>query len=170
MKGHVTSVRLTCSKDKSHSYLWSSSPYLPNDEYLVNHRLSHTFFSSGILPVHYTRFAKAAGIGCITKEKRSRIFRKYKDHTERESENSIQVAINEEIASYEELDGINIMTDARHGWRKNSKDTSVVALEEQTHKVMDCVHVTKTRDPVTQRHERIGTEKTTLFKPIIVPK
>ena len=62
------------------------------------------------------------------------------------------------------------MTDARHGWRKNSKDTSVVALEEQTHKVMDCVHVTKTRDPVTQRHERIGTEKTTLFKPIIVPK
>jgi predicted GNAT family N-acyltransferase len=42
----------------------------------------------------------------------------------RESENSIQVAINEEIASYEELDGINIMTDARHGWRKNSKDTS----------------------------------------------
>jgi hypothetical protein len=29
---------------------------------------------------------------------------------------------------------------------------------EKTHKVMDCVHVTKTRDPVTQRHERIGTE------------
>jgi hypothetical protein len=52
-------------------------------------------------------------IGCIIKEKRSRIFRKYKDHTERESENSIQVAINEEIASYEELDGINIMTDNR---------------------------------------------------------
>jgi predicted GNAT family N-acyltransferase len=63
--------------------------------------------------------------------------------------NSIQVAINEEIASYEELDGINIMTDARHGWRKNSKDTSVVALREKTHKVMDCVHVTKTRDSVT---------------------
>ena len=158
MKGHVTSVRLTCSKDKSHSYLWSSSPYLPTDEYLVNHRLSHAFFSSGILPVHYTRFAKADGIGCITKEKRSRIFRNYKDHAERESEDSIQVAINEEIASYEELDGINIMTDARHGWRKNSKDTSVVALGEKTHKVMDCVHVTKTRDPVTQRHERIGTE------------
>jgi hypothetical protein len=67
-------------------------------------------------------------MGCITKEKRSRIFRKYKDHAERESEDSIQVAINEEIASYEELDGINIMTDVRHGWRKNSKDTSVVAL------------------------------------------
>lgn len=50
------------------------------------------------------------------------------------------------------------MTDARHGWRKNSKDTSVVSLGEKTHKVMDCVHVTKTRDPVIQRHERIRTE------------
>jgi hypothetical protein len=37
MKGHVVSIRLSCTKEKSHSYLWSSSPYLPNDEYLVNH-------------------------------------------------------------------------------------------------------------------------------------
>jgi 5'(3')-deoxyribonucleotidase len=59
---------------------------------------------------------------------------------------SIDNAVNDEIASYEELDGINIMTDARHGWRKNSKDTSVVALGEQTHKVMDCVHITKSQD------------------------
>jgi hypothetical protein len=36
----------------------------------------------------------------------------------------VLVAINEEIASYEELDGINIMTDAIHGWRKNSKHIS----------------------------------------------
>ena len=99
---------------------------------MVNHRLSHAVFSSGILPVHYTRFAKTAGIGCITKEKTNKIFIKYKGHAERESENSIQVAINEEIASYEELDGINIMTDTRHGWRKNSKDTSVVALGEKS--------------------------------------
>ena len=42
------------------------------------------------------------------------------------------------------------MTDAPHGWRKNSKDTSVVALEEQTHKVMDCVHITKSQDKVAQ--------------------
>jgi hypothetical protein len=50
------------------------------------------------------------------------------------------------------------MTDARHGWRKNSKDTSVVALGEQTHKVMDCVHITKSQDKVAQRHERLGTQ------------
>ena len=59
---------------------------------------------------------------------------------------SIDNAVN--IASYEELDGINIMTDTRHGCRKNSKDTSVLALGEQTHKVMDCVHITKLQDKV----------------------
>ena len=51
------------------------------------------------------------------------------------------------------------MTDARHGWRKNAKDTSVVAIGEKTHKVLSCEHVTKTDDTVTQRHERFGTEK-----------
>jgi hypothetical protein len=158
MKGHVVSIRLSCTKDKSHSYLWSSSPYLPNDEYLVNHRINHAFVSSGLLPVHYTRFATAAGIGCISKERRSKFFGKYKDHAQNECVNSIDNAVNDEIASYEELDGINIMTDARHGWRKNSKDTSVVALGEQTHKVMDCVHITKSQDKVAQRHERLGTQ------------
>lgn len=30
--------------------------------------------------------------------------------------------------TYKDLYGINIVTDARHGWRKNAKDTSVVAV------------------------------------------
>ncbi|CAC5372619.1 unnamed protein product [Mytilus coruscus] len=130
MKGHVASVRLMCTKEKSHSYLWSSSSYLPNDEFLVNHRICHAFYSSGLLPVHYTRFVNGA----------------------------VDNAINDEISSYDDLDGINIMTDARHGWRKNAKDTTVVALGEKTHKVMDCEHVTKSQDKVAQRHERLGTQ------------
>ena len=51
------------------------------------------------------------------------------------------------------------MTDARHGWRKNAKDTSVVAIGEETHIVLSCEHVTKTDDNVTQKHERFRTEK-----------
>ena len=51
------------------------------------------------------------------------------------------------------------MTDARHGWRMNAKDTNVVAIGEKTHKVMSCEHVTKSDDTVTKRHERFGTEK-----------
>ncbi|CAC5377831.1 unnamed protein product [Mytilus coruscus] len=60
MKGHVASVRLMCTKEKSHFYLWLSSSYLPNDEFLVNHRICHAFYSSGLLPVHYTRFVNGA--------------------------------------------------------------------------------------------------------------
>jgi hypothetical protein len=44
MERHVVSIRLSCTKEKSHSYLWSSSPYLPNDEYLVNHVLHKRLF------------------------------------------------------------------------------------------------------------------------------
>ncbi|CAC5421807.1 unnamed protein product [Mytilus coruscus] len=105
MKGHVASVRLMCTKEKSHSYLWSSSSYLPNDEFLVNHRIFHAFYSSGLLPVHYTRFVNGAGIGCITKERRSKFFRKYKEHAENESVQSVDNAINDEIFSYDDLDG-----------------------------------------------------------------
>ena len=51
------------------------------------------------------------------------------------------------------------MTDARHGWRKNAKDSSIVAIGDNTHKVISCQHVTKTDDPVSQRHEKLGTER-----------
>jgi hypothetical protein len=45
----------------------------------------------------------------------------------------------------EDLETIDIMTDARHGWHNNAKDTSVVAIGEKTHKVLKCEHVTKNR-------------------------
>ena len=64
-----------------------------------------------------------------------------------------------EIGSYEDLDGIDIMTDARHGWRKNAKDSSVVVLGDKTHKVLQCIHVTKADDIVSQRHELKGTQR-----------
>ncbi|CAG2235932.1 unnamed protein product [Mytilus edulis] len=60
---------------------------------------------------------------------------------------------------YDELTGINIMTDARHGWRKNAKDSSVVAIGEKIHKVLKCEHITKSDDSVSQRHEKLGTQR-----------
>jgi hypothetical protein len=39
----------------------------------------------------------------------------------------------EEVASYDDLETIDIMTDARHGWHNNAKDTSVVAIGENKH-------------------------------------
>jgi hypothetical protein len=85
----------------------------------------------------------------------------YKSYVQQEYEDSRNTAILEEVGLYENLDGINIhvITDAWHGWRKNAQDTSVVTIGERSHKVLNCVHVTKVDDPVSQRHEIIGTRK-----------
>ena len=66
----------------------------------------------------------------------------------------------EESASYydEKFGEIDILTDARHGWRKNAKNSSSVAIGEKTHKVVSCQHVTKGDDVVSQKHERIGQD------------
>jgi len=157
MRGHVLSTRLKCTRDAHHSYLWSSSPYLPNDEYLVNHRINHGLMCSGLLPIHYTRFVNGAGIGSINKEKRKLFTKTYLPSIKEEYDESLEDALLYETGQYEHLSGINIMTDARHGWRKNAKDTSVVAIGDKGHKVLVCEHVTKSEDPVSQRHEKLGT-------------
>ena len=159
-KGHVISAKFSGNKSCEHSFLWSSSPYLPNKEYLVNARVNHSFSCSGMLPSHYVRFVDGAGIGKISKQKRQAFFQNIKKHIQEEYEDSIYTSVLEEVASYEnELGTVDIMTDARHGWRMNAKDTNVVAIGEKTHKVLSCEHVTKSDDIVTQRHERFGTEK-----------
>lgn len=38
-KGHVAAIRFNCSREKHHNILWSSSPCLPDNEYLVNRRV-----------------------------------------------------------------------------------------------------------------------------------
>ena len=147
------------NQEDPHSNIWSSSPYLPNKEYLVNHRICHALVCSGMLPVHYTRFSNTGGIGCISKEKRKVFHESHKQSLNDVYMESIEDALMAEIGMYEELDGIDIMTDARHGWRKNAKDTSVVAIGEKTHKVLQCQHVTKADDAVSQRHEMKGTSE-----------
>ena len=112
-----------------------------------------------MLPIHYTRFSNAAGIGCIDKKKRRTMTTGHNESISTEFECSIDLALLEEVASYNELDGIDIMTDARHGWRKNAKDSSIVAIGEKSHNFMNCVHITKTDNVVSKRHEKLGTEK-----------
>ena len=159
-RGHVIIVTLQCGNTHdSHTYRWTSSPYLPNDTFLVNHRINHAFVCSGMLPVHYTRFSKASGFGVISKSKRKTFLQSYGDSLQTVYNNSLEESLHLEIGSYDELDGIDIMTDARHGWRKNAKDSSVLALGEKTHKVLQCIHVTKADDIVSQRHELKGTQK-----------
>ncbi|CAC5412437.1 unnamed protein product [Mytilus coruscus] len=154
-KGHVAAVRFNCDTDKHHSILWSSSPYLPNGEYLANLKTFHGYTCSGMLPVHYNRFANAAKIGHINKQKQQYMFQRYKHHIEQQYNESIESAVLKEIGMYDDLTGINIMTDSPLGWRKNAKDSSVVAIEDKIHKVLN----TKSDDSVSQRHEKLGTQR-----------
>jgi hypothetical protein len=64
--------------------------------------------------------------------KTTTFFKQHKQHIQQECNDSIETALLEEVASYEDSETID-MTDARHEWRKNAKDTSVVAIGEKTH-------------------------------------
>jgi hypothetical protein len=119
--------------------------------------MGHGYLSSGILPVQYRRFTEAAGIGTISKQKQKTLFEVYKFCVQEEYAASTQCAVDEEKQCYPEGEGIEIETEARHGWRKNAKDSSVECLGDRTHKVLSCQNISKVDDKVTQRHEKIGT-------------
>ena len=64
---------------------------------------------------------------------------------------SIHTALNGEIAQVvanmaengSEFEGNDIITDARHGWRKNAAQSDIVALGNITHKGVDKQTVTR---------------------------
>ena len=175
-RGHVAMCTASCNSQKGHSYRWSSSPYLPNTSFLANERVQHAVIFSGMLPSNYRRFCDGAGIGQVSSAAEDEFFAMYKENIADEYQDSIDRALQMEVASYdfsaskdgdgtatdentEEWHGINIITDARHGWRKNAKDTSVVTIGEKSSMVLLHTHVTKADDHVTQRHELLGTKQ-----------
>jgi hypothetical protein len=155
--GHVSTVSLKCSA--GHSYQWKTSTYLSNMKYVVNCRMVHAFVSSGIIPATYKRLCGAAGIGFIRHEERQTLSQTYAVAVDEEYEESLEEALVMETAMGDVEEGISLMSDARHGWRKNAKDTSVVVIGDTSHKVIRHEHITKKDDPITQRHEHLGTER-----------
>jgi hypothetical protein len=170
--GHVAQVKLRCRRmgPGRHSFRWNSSPRLPNHKFLINEKVKHGIIFSGMRPSQYERFSEGTGMGCINEHDRRKFVKSYKPLVSEQYTDSIETALLEEIAMYpipeeddedeEQWQGIDIISDARHGHRKNAKDTSVVAIGDRSHKVLQHVHLTKHSDDiVTQRHERLGTEK-----------
>ncbi|VDI76549.1 Hypothetical predicted protein [Mytilus galloprovincialis] len=122
--------------------------------------MSHGFYVSGILPNQYSRFCQASNIGTIGETTLNSIFQKYAPVVSQLVKESYETALLEEIASYEELqEGIDIVTDARHGTRKNSMYTDVVCLGARTHKVLRVETISKVDCTSAQKHELIGTER-----------
>lgn len=54
---------------------------------------------------------------------------------------------------------ISILTDARHGCRRNAKDTNLVYIGDSTHNVIRKEHVTRTDNQCTQRDKLLGTKR-----------
>ena len=54
---------------------------------------------------------------------------------------------------------VEILTDARHGWRKNARQTDVICLGNKSKKVVAYSVVTADDDACAQRHETVGTKR-----------
>ena len=156
MLGHVAMVTLQC--DNGHKLLWPTSSYL-GTKYLANSRMAHGYFISGILPNQYLRVAEAAGIGKLSDVYLSEFFENYKECVKTLADESCVDALYEEIVAYPEMDGINILTDTRHGTRRNSKYTDVVCTGAESHKVLRIKTITRADEPCAQKHELLGTNK-----------
>ena len=127
----------------------------------MNERLLHGYCCSGMLPSTYERLCKGSGIGCVDFKLRRSFRQAHGQATQQQYDESCTQALQMEIAhsvhDEKEFGEIDIQTDARHCWRKNSKDTSVVCIGERSHRVIICETVTKQDDPVSQRHEKEGS-------------
>lgn len=151
-------VKLNCPF--GHFYSWNTSPTLPDGTFLATAKFIHGYLSCGILPNQMERFAEALGFGKISGVESKTSVEKYRNIVSIEKKKSCENALMEEIGySNDDHGAIGIMTDARHGWRRNAKDTNVICIGQNSHKVIKDIHVTKSDDPVTQRHEMLGTRK-----------
>ena len=57
-----------------------------------------------------------------------------------------------------DFEGVDNITDAHHGWRKKAAQSDVVALGNVTHKVANIQTVTRSDEPISQRHELVGVK------------
>lgn len=118
----------------------------------MNVYLNHASLSSGIVPFHYSCFCKAIKFWVFSIFKRNFFFNKYNLFVQEKYEESISTALLEEVGMHLKLDSIKIITNGRHGWRKNTKDTSVVVIGNGSHKVSNCLHVTTADTTGSRNH------------------
>ena len=155
MLGHTAMVTLQC--DNGNKLLWPTSPYL-GTKYLANSRMAHGYSISGILPNQYLRVGEAAGIRKFSDVYLSEFFKNYKECVKTLADELCVDVLYEEIVAYPEMDSINILTDAWHGIRRNSKYTDVVCIGAESHKVLHIGTITRADEHGAQKHELLGTE------------
>ncbi|XP_078698483.1 uncharacterized protein LOC144925983 isoform X2 [Branchiostoma floridae x Branchiostoma belcheri] len=164
MDGHAAICTFYCTACPW-SGRWNTSPKLPNISFLVNDRMLHGTFTSGILPTQYEKLCQAADIGMIKEEDRNVVLSEYKGVVQDLAERSMETSLQEEIAAIvlnedeDDYRGLKVLSDARHCWRKNAYNSDVVFLGHTTHRVIRHELVTKEDEPVFQNHEIVGTRR-----------
>ena len=157
VRGFWNQIRLSCSSELcSHDKRWNTSSYIPGGESHVNKKMTHAFFASGVLPSQFDSLMSAAKISVSSRFSLT-VSQKGEYHkiVREIAEASMHKAMTEESENFSRP--IHILTDARHGWRKNARQTDVVCMGGKHHKVIALETVTSKDDPVAQRHEKIGT-------------
>lgn len=149
--------QLTCPHCNFH-YTWNTSTDLPGGKDLVTARLVHGYCSSGMQRVQLDRFLLSTGIGNLSSRDLKKYTEDYSQHVLAEKQSSIRIALTEELASINDGENIDIVTDARHSTRRNSRYTDVVCVGYSSKKILVNEVVSRTDDTCSQRHELIGTK------------
>lgn len=151
----------------NHGFVWTSSPNIMGGKLLANLRMAHGYFTSGILPIQMKKFCEQAGIGTMGDTYLDNLQNNaetgYRHVVDLLAQETMSAAIVQEVGAEKSRDhdfcGIDILTDARHCWRKNARFSDVVCLGSQTHKVLRLETISKEDDICTQRHELIGVKR-----------
>ena len=129
MCGSVASFHLYCAS--GHCCSWSSSVYLPNGLFLTNARWNHACLSTGLLSTQISRLQDSLGFIELQAEVQRDMTAKFATAVCATKDLVCDQALKEEIGMSEENGGaIAILTDARHGCRRNAKDTNMLCASE----------------------------------------
>ena len=157
-KGMQRTYRLSCN-NCSFQGSWRTSPALPSGEDLVTLRVMHGVICSGIANSQFSRLSKLTKLGNTTSDSiLNSYIHTFSKFIEQEKESSCSKALYQEIQDCSEDNSVDIISDARHATRKNSKYTDVVCVGYSTENVLDCKVVSRSEDPCAQRHELLGTK------------
>lgn len=149
---------VTCDQCQFKS-VWKSSLELSNGKNLVTLRMFHGYITSGMLPSQMDRFISTIGLQTLGSRTTKAYLKFTSDHISEERRSSCDIALTEELQLNGPDNSIDLVTDARHSTRRNSKFTDVACLGYNTKQVIHHEIVSRADDPCAQRHELLGTKR-----------
>ena len=128
---------------------------------MINYKIVHAYLCFGMLPCQYEKFSNFADIGLTKEEFRAAAVPSYSHVVNTLKNESMRNAMKEEKDKTDNSaeNRKAIMTDARHGCRKNSYHSDVLALGIESHKVIAHQLVTKNDERCSQKHELHDTKE-----------